>query len=380
MKLALFCFYNKGGIVHNYIKYYLKSVAGVFDNIDIVINGDITDEGEHSLKRFARNIYKRENKGYDAGAYAEYFTRWSNEKEIKDCEQLLLFNDTVFGPLVPMEEIFSEMEKKEKDFWGILEQSRGAFSFLSSFFLVYEKSVLKNGVLQQFFLENADILMEGDYFDTLSFFERGIHYCLKQRGYKYSSYCDIPYYDIFYSSDRCIIKEGLPFLKRKCLNTYMYGKLQIDMIMNHISANKEYDPELIKNFIRSTYGYEYEVYPYTKEDAEDKLDHVVNLPQFDASEEEIIEYLENNEEIYIYGAGYHARTFYYVFRPYMKKFIGFVVSRKKNPEDRFLGYEIIEAQDLPSTAATLVALDRGNTAQVRKMMASMGKDAYYLWR
>lgn len=379
MKLAVFCLHDKKGYVHDYVIEYLKALTTVVDAIDVIVNGFIDDDGHKKICRLVRNIYFRENKGFDGGAYAEYFIKWRDKEELRKCERLVLLNDTVFGPLVPMTEIFLSMEDKEKDYWGIIEQSRGAFSYLSSFFLVYENSILNDESLQKYFEENAELLMRGVYIDILSFFERGIHYYLKQRGYKYASYCHIPYYDIFYSSDRCVLKEGFPFLKRKCLNTYMYGKLQLDMIMNYIEKNTKYDPGLIKNYIKSVYGYIYKVSEYSEEDAEEKLDHVVNLPQFDASEEEIIEFLKANEEVYIYGAGYHARTIYKIFRPYMKEFKGFAVT-KKGTKDHFLGNEVIEAKDLPRTAATLVALDRGNTAQVREMLASMGKNAYYLWR
>lgn len=380
MKLAIFVFYDKDGIVYDYVPYYLKELKKVADNIDVIVNGKITDEGKGKLSKYARNIFVRENRGYDAGAYTEYFNDMSDPDEIKECEQIILANDTVFGPLTPLEKIFDEMSEKENDFWGIINQSRGAFSYIASFFLVFEKTIIRDGVLQAYFKENEELLKDGDYYDILSFFERGMYYYLKQRGYKDGSYCNIPYYDIFYSSDRCVIKEGFPFLKKKCLNTYMYGKLQLDMIMDHIKSDTGYDTGLIAKYLKEKEGTDYVPNQYTKEDAEDKLDHVVNLPLFDASEDEIIEYIKNNDKVYIYGAGYHARTFYYIYKGYMKEFGGFVVTRKKDPDMTFLDCPVTEAKDLPSNSAVLVALDRGNTNEVRQYLKVIGKQGYYLWR
>ena len=70
-RLVIFLFYDKDGIVDSYIPYMLGDIKKNVDNIFVVANGKINDEGKAKLKDIANTIFERKNKGFDVWGYKE---------------------------------------------------------------------------------------------------------------------------------------------------------------------------------------------------------------------------------------------------------------------------------------------------------------------
>ncbi len=117
-RLAIFFFYDKDGIVDDYIPYMLNDLNKNISELLVVCNGKLTPEGRQKFKTLTPNILVRENKGFDVWAYKEGMEFYGWDK-LKQFDEVILMNFTIFGPLYPFKEMFDEMDKRDVDFWGI---------------------------------------------------------------------------------------------------------------------------------------------------------------------------------------------------------------------------------------------------------------------
>ena len=117
--LAIMSVYDSDGIVDDFIIFYLSSLKTVADRIIVVVNGKLTVSGEHKLRTITDEIYIRENIGFDFGAYKDVLEYYLKPEEIKQYQELILCNDTCFGPLVSFKEIFYKMRDKTLEMWSI---------------------------------------------------------------------------------------------------------------------------------------------------------------------------------------------------------------------------------------------------------------------
>lgn len=122
-RLAVFFFFDQDGIADSYVDYFLADLAKNADRLMIVCNGILTAGSRTLLTKHTQELIVRENSGYDVWAYKTALEKigWNT---LAEYEELVLCNFTVFGPLYPFSEMFSAMEKRDLDFWGITKFNR----------------------------------------------------------------------------------------------------------------------------------------------------------------------------------------------------------------------------------------------------------------
>ena len=67
-RLAIFFFYDRGGIVDSYVPYLLEDLKKNVSEIFVVCNGKLKEEGKKELEKYGK-VLVRENKGFDVWAY-----------------------------------------------------------------------------------------------------------------------------------------------------------------------------------------------------------------------------------------------------------------------------------------------------------------------
>ena len=117
-RLCLCVFYEKNGVLRNYVSFYLNALKEICEKVIVIANGKITQESKDKLKELDIDLIQRENKGLDFGAWKETLFKLGFEN-IKEYDELILTNTTCYGPLYPFSEIFNKMNEKKCDFWGI---------------------------------------------------------------------------------------------------------------------------------------------------------------------------------------------------------------------------------------------------------------------
>lgn len=121
-RLAIYFFYDKKGIVDRYVLYFLEDLKKNVEEILIVSNGAVDREGKEQLEQYG-TVFERENTGYDVWAYKESLERYGWDA-LGQYDEVIMLNSTIMGPVFPLEETFSVMDKRDLDFWGLTEYFR----------------------------------------------------------------------------------------------------------------------------------------------------------------------------------------------------------------------------------------------------------------
>ncbi len=233
-RIGIFAFYDKNGIAEDYVSYLLRDLRQSLSRLVIVCNGSLTEESRHIFMKYADNIFIRENKGYDIGAFKECMISFLGWDEIEKYDELILCNDTFFGPFIPFEHIFANMEKRNVDFWGLSAQpdsidfwegtDRIVPAFIQSFFMAVESKMLHSNKFRKYW-ENLDVLnlnvtqvvVQHEQYFTCYFEKAGFSWDVfinmnifspDPMENNYTAYLRYPYELIKYGS--------CPFIKKKC--------------------------------------------------------------------------------------------------------------------------------------------------------------------
>ena len=154
-RIVFYTFWEKDGIVHDYVTYYLDAIKKVSDKVVVVVNGLLSREGEATLKKHDVDFFVRENIGFDFSSWKAALERegWDN---IRTYDELILCSCSCYGPVYPFENIFENMKEKSCDFWGLYRHPdiEGFFpAHLQSYFLVIRKSLLFSQEFYNFWQE-----------------------------------------------------------------------------------------------------------------------------------------------------------------------------------------------------------------------------------
>ena len=203
-RMAVYCFYDKDGIVDGYVPVFLRGLREVTDGICVVVNGEIRDSGLQILESLSDKVILRPNEGYDVTAYKtglEYTL--SHDADISS---LIICNNTLFGPFYPLKEMFDEMERRELDFWGVTAfkgdpgDPFGTISYgyipehVQSFFMVFENRFIETEDFRRFWRDLPEIRR---YEEAIGYFEAVFTKKMGDLGYCWDVYMNCPETDGF---------------------------------------------------------------------------------------------------------------------------------------------------------------------------------------
>src|SRR5690606_11648225 len=92
-------------------------------------------------------VARRANTAYDFGSWAPALRTWP---QITQKDLVILTNDSLIGPLGPLDELLRRLHASDADAWGTTE-SRTPAHHLHSFFLAFKSGVLAEPGLREFF-------------------------------------------------------------------------------------------------------------------------------------------------------------------------------------------------------------------------------------
>ena len=152
-RLCIYFFYDKDGIVDDYVVYYIQSMQEFFSEICVVVNGFLTEEARKKIDPVCQRLIIRKNKGFDSWAYKEALESYGFEYISNNFEEVLLNNFTCFGPIGSFAPMFEKMGKSVCDFWGHCRyySHKGQKvknvpipEHLMSYFILFRKNILKS--------------------------------------------------------------------------------------------------------------------------------------------------------------------------------------------------------------------------------------------
>ena len=262
-KLALYVHHDPKGDVRDYILYCLNGLKEVVDDILFIVNGQITSKARRDVEALGVQILVRENEGFDWWAWKAGLEFYGYDK-IAEYDELLLTNNTYYGPIYPFSEMWAEMDKRDCDFWGISRHpemdiyiennpKNKVFEFIQSFWIVFRKRILRSYDFENYW---KNIHEQNSYQEMLGYGETKLTKYFEDHGFSSSVYIDFEVYKkLLYNppfiNDILVIRERCPILKRKFFFDYKKDILQYrsdfvsKTLLAYLSKHNLYDVDLI---------------------------------------------------------------------------------------------------------------------------------------
>ncbi len=268
-RLLVYHTYDKQNIIDDYIGYFLGSMRAMVDTIIVVCNMPGIDKGFRNLSDYADGIFYRENIGLDAGGFKDALCTFVGWEKIRQYDELILANDSFYGPFDNIRYIFEKMESRELDFWGLMKRGPGEYGNIGrdpehilSFFYVFQSRLLRSEEFRSYW---EDMPYYKDYMSAVKQYERQLTRYFSDLGYSYGAYADTApnesknlknqFFQCDYLCYEMLTKRNFPFLKRKQLsyNTlYLQTQENLMLSLEHIEKYTDYNVNLIwENLIRT---------------------------------------------------------------------------------------------------------------------------------
>ena len=219
-RLCVFAHWDRDNIIDDYVIYYLKALKEVCETIIFVSDCNLDSNETNKLNNIADFVLAQKHGEYDFGSYKRGFL-FAKEKGL-EFNELLLVNDSCYGPFYPLKPIFDKMGNKKCDFWGMIQNSYGVkftSKGLQSYYKPHLQSYfinLKQPTFQVFEKFIKKVKKESSKEEIVINYEMGLTSILQNAGFK-----SIVYFNKFkhvenctlFKWDKLIKKYKYPFLK-----------------------------------------------------------------------------------------------------------------------------------------------------------------------
>ncbi|MFI3201563.1 MAG: rhamnan synthesis F family protein [Eubacteriales bacterium] len=337
-RCAIVVLYDKDGYIGEYVEYLIKSICEVAKRVIVIHNGELQKNSCERLKVYPCEVLMRDNKGYDAEAYREVIVDYLGVNQCREYDEIILCNDSFYGPFVPFQDIFSKMDKKEVDFWGIDQCDFRLYRAVSAYFLVFRQKCMKDNLLFEFFQSHMDKVWDRP--SACFYFERGLTYYLEEHGCTSDCYCDVKNVDVFRYYYEVVEQLDFPILKRKCFSDRYWDSGKVQGVLQLIQKRYDYDTKLILEGVEQEFGKQIEAV----DDLEVSIKQATNLNRkcTSYSKEELEYIVKRFKKVYLYGVGDYGKRIYYVLHQGKNPIEGYIVSDGHKKEHEFQNVPIYE--------------------------------------
>ena len=152
-RLAVLVHFDRDNCIDDYVYYYLAELKKIAEDIVFVTTSSIDDTAVRHLQSLCSNVIVRENVGYDFMSYKVGL----ESCDMSGYDEVLICNDSVYGPLFSLENVFKSMASVDCDFWGITHCLQFAYH-IQSYFILFKKSALESSEFKIFWqrVENLE--------------------------------------------------------------------------------------------------------------------------------------------------------------------------------------------------------------------------------
>ena len=277
-RLGIFVFYDPDGIVDGYVTHLLQTLRPNFKKLIVVSNSNVSDAEKNKLEQNSDGVFVRENRGLDAAAFKAGMVSFCGWEEVCRYDEVVLINDTFFGPMGSFVAVFDDMAEKDLDFWGMSAgyeslDGWGVVKYgyipnhIQTFFVAFRKQMVQSTVFQKYWNEYDDSM--DDFISVVSNHEMIMTRYFQDHGFRWDIYADTECYhsDVraeninlyLYHSYRLLKDHQFPVLKKKVLcenlTDYLYfGDLEEPAkALSHIQNHTNYDMNLIWDHVLRLY-------------------------------------------------------------------------------------------------------------------------------
>ncbi len=203
--------FDANGQIADYVVYLVKALSQF---ADVYYYGDFDADATElaKLKPYCVEAFAKRHGKYDFGSWQELIHHVGRQK-IAQYDELILTNDSCYGPLFDLAPLFEEMESRDNDFWGLTSAFHHHLH-IQSYFVAFKKPVLESDVFYQFF---DSIKPEKNVHAVCSKYEDRLTFVLDKSGFTHSTF--IKYDDLgshpYMDAMNAIVGHRFPLLKVK---------------------------------------------------------------------------------------------------------------------------------------------------------------------
>jgi hypothetical protein len=140
-KIVLFMHFDSRGVVRQQVLNYMREFAASGRSVVLVTNAKkIRPDSMAALQEICAAVMIRRNVGYDFGAWSDAIAYFGLPRA--DTQEVILANDSVFGPLTSLQDVLDRVDYSKADIWGLTESWQWRYH-LQSFFLAFGPAALR---------------------------------------------------------------------------------------------------------------------------------------------------------------------------------------------------------------------------------------------
>ncbi len=337
VRLGIYVVYDADGIIDEYIAKVLAGLRPHLSKLIVVCNFTKAEGGLGYIEEYADEIKYRRNLGFDAGAYKDVFRELFASGGVRNFDEILLANDSFYGPVDSFSQVFSSMDKLDCDYWGLTKYPGGIYEGLEisphiqSYFMCFRRDVVSSKGFYDFWL---GMEYPETFIDAVFHFEFCLNRVLAESGFTGKAYTERetgrlevkygenPYMKYPYE----LLKDfGMPVIKRKALDFENDGFSDAIAAFSYIDRYKKFDVSMIRNHLMRT-----SQRPGTS-------------PAFDLGA--LQAFYGRHRNIYIYGAGGWGRNLaaYFAYKGW--EFKKFIVSDSSGRKENVISYDEAELDE-----------------------------------
>lgn len=221
-RLAILGGYNKDYIIEDYLIYFLEQLSTVVDGIVFVADNYFPFTELLKIRHLVAIFHCQHHGEYDFGSHKIGLALARANNLLTRVDELVLLNDSTYGPVFDFKEVYRQMGAKNVNFWGI-SHSFVRKEHIQSYYFNFDKQVFESREFKEFY---DSIRPHSDVWDVIRNYEVQLTAKLAQAGFSHATLLDSR--KLFYNEGRLprfnpspyvckIIESGSPLIKRKAL-------------------------------------------------------------------------------------------------------------------------------------------------------------------
>jgi lipopolysaccharide biosynthesis protein len=215
------------------VLYYLKNLKLIADKIIFVSDNNLPEIEQNKLQNLCHKIIAEKHGEYDFGSYKRGLEE--AYKYSLDYDAIIIANDSCYGPLKPLVNVFQPMEYSDCDFWGLTVNQEQYLPHLQSYFLVFNKKIINSEVFRNFFRK---VKREDNKQNIIENYEIALTPTFVDAGFKMDSFIKKIFernptleFDLF----TFLMKNDFPFFKVSSIDDR--PKIKKEIFKNYLKNN-----------------------------------------------------------------------------------------------------------------------------------------------
>lgn len=233
-RVGVFAHHDRDDVVDEYVLRYLKGLAEVVDLIVFVSDGELSPSEVDKVGRIAAAVKFERHGEYDFGSYKRGIRIARECGWLDSAEELVLCNDSCYGPLFPLQTVWDRKANDDHDLHGITTSVHGYLKsesgyeptdsdpHVQSYFMVLSRRLFSSDEFASF-LEGVEPVK--DKREVVYRYELGLSRAMLAAGFRIGSHVGdrVPFADthgIFTQWRALVFDAGSPFLKVQAITLY----------------------------------------------------------------------------------------------------------------------------------------------------------------